>query len=173
MAVIFDGDGTLWRPKGGDLNSRPDTIYSIDNKNSHTQLDLVNGVRKMLSTLKNRGYKIFVLSAHPKPGKDAKNELYLKLSALGIYSLIDNYFCSDGHGRDGKTKVIEYIIDYYDLNSAETYMVGDSYYYDYKAGLNAGVNSIFIKNSYCKQPSPLPDNVRTINQVADCCSIIK
>jgi len=26
-AVIFDGDGTLWRPKGIDKDSRPDSIY--------------------------------------------------------------------------------------------------------------------------------------------------
>ena len=46
-------------------------------------------------------------------------------------------------------------------------MVGDSYYYDYEAGINAGVNSFFIKNDYCKQPVPLLDDVKVINSVVN------
>ena len=46
-------------------------------------------------------------------------------------------------------------------------MVGDSYYYDYKAGINAGVNSFFIKNDYCKQPVTLPDDVQVIDVITD------
>ena len=46
-------------------------------------------------------------------------------------------------------------------------MVGDSYYYDYEAGINTGVNSFFIKNDYCKQPVPLPDDVQVIDVITD------
>ena len=53
-AVIFDGDGTLWRPTGADKNSRPDIIYKGDRveKNSHNNLSLVDGVYDFLKNLR-------------------------------------------------------------------------------------------------------------------------
>ncbi len=168
-AVIFDGDGTLWRPIGQDKNSRPDNIYRGDRveKDSHTDLALVDGVSEMLAGLHSRGYKVFVVSAHPVPGNEGLKELESKIITLGISGLIDSFFCSDGGNRDGKTEVIRSVIDEFELDPSRTYMIGDSYYYDYEAGVNAGVNSYFIKNDYCKQPSPLPDNVRLVDDVTD------
>ena len=63
--------------------------------------------------------------------------------------------------------MIRDIVRDFNLDARNVYMVGDSYYYDYKAGINAGVNSFFIKNDYCKQPTPLPDNVQIIDNVTD------
>ena len=72
-AVIFDGDGTLWRPAGADRNSRPDSIYKGNQveKDSYNNLILVDGVRDFLENLRARGYKIFIVSAHPVPGPEA------------------------------------------------------------------------------------------------------
>lgn len=62
-AVIFDGDGTLWRPIGGGKNLRPDVIYRGGKveKNSHLRLEIVNGAYEMLFRLRGQGYKIFVV----------------------------------------------------------------------------------------------------------------
>ncbi len=168
-AVIFDGDGTLWRPIGVDKNTRPDSIYKGDRveKTSHGELTLVGGVREFLESLRARGYRIFIISAHPVPGQDALDELKAKIVDLGIEKFIDGFFCSDGGNKDGKTHVILDVIQDFGLNHKETYMIGDSYYYDYEAGINAGVNSFFIKNDYCKQPSPLPGNVQLVDSVTD------
>ena len=75
-AVIFDGDGTLWRPIGGGKNLRPDVIYRGGKveKNSHLRLEIVNGAYEMLFRLRGQGYKIFVVSAHPVPGKGTLEE---------------------------------------------------------------------------------------------------
>lgn len=168
-AVIFDGDGTLWRPIGVDKNSRPDIIYKGDRveKDSHSILALVDGVYELLESLRERGYKIFIVSAHPVPGAEALEELKSKIANLGIKELIDRCFCSDGSKKDGKTHVIQDIVRDFNLDPTDVYMIGDSYYYDYEAGLGAGVNSFFIKNDYCKQPAPLPDDVKLVENVTD------
>lgn len=168
-AVIFDGDGTLWRPIGGDKNLRPDVIYRGGKveKNSHLRLEIVDGVHEMLFRLRSQGYKIFVVSAHPVPGKGALEELKSKIVGIGIEHLVDGFFCSDGGDKDGKAKVIRDIIVDFGLDKAQTYMVGDSYYYDYEAGKKAGVNSFFVRNDYCKQPFPLPNDVCSIDHITD------
>lgn len=168
-AVIFDGDGTLWRPIGIDKNTRPDSIYKGDRveKDSHSGLSLVDGVREFLEGLRGRGYRIFIVSAHPVPGPEALGELKAKIVNLGVEELVDDFFCSDGGNKDGKAHVVQSIVRDFNLNPKGTYMIGDSYYYDYEAGLNAGVNSFFIKNDYCKQPSPLPDSVQLVDNVTD------
>ena len=76
-AVIFDGDGTLWWPAGADKSSRPDSIYKGDRveRHSHNNLSLVDGVYDFLKNLRARGYKIFIVSAHPVPGPEALEEL--------------------------------------------------------------------------------------------------
>ncbi len=168
-AVIFDGDGTLWRPVGQGGDVRPDAIYRGDRveEESHLELQLVGGVSEMISHLRSRGYKIFIVSAHPVPGEAALKELKSKTVGLGIDSLVDGVFCSDGQSRDGKTDVIRSIVEDFDLDPSQTYMAGDSYYYDYEAGKKAGVNSFFIRNDYCKQPSSLPDDVSFLEKVTD------
>ena len=168
-AIIFDGDGTLWRPAGTDRNSRPDNIYKGNQveKDSYNNLILVDGVRDFLENLRARGYKIFIVSAHPVPGPEALEELKAKIVNLNIDELIDGFFCSDGSDRNGKTHVIRDIIQNFNLDPRNVYMVGDSYYYDYEAGINANVNSFFIKNDYCKQPVPLPDDIQTVDSVTD------
>lgn len=168
-AVIFDGDGTLWRPAGADRNSRPDSIYKGNKveKDSHNNLILVDGVRDFLENLRARGYKIFIVSAHPVPGPEALEELKAKIVNLNIKRFVDGFFCSDGSNRNGKTYVIRDIVRDFNLDARNVYMVGDSYYYDYEAGINAGVNSFFIKNDYCKQPVPLPDDVQVIDVITD------
>lgn len=168
-AIIFDGDGTLWRPTGIGRNTRPDNIYKGDRveKDSHSGLSLVDGVREFLQSLRKRGYRIYIVSAHPVPGPEALDELKAKIVNLDIEELIDGFFCSDGGNKHGKTRVIQSIVRDFRLNARDTYMIGDSYYYDYEAGVNAGVNSFFIKNDYCKQPSPLPVNVQHVDNVTD------
>lgn len=174
-AVIFDGDGTLWRPTGQDKTTRPDSIYRGDRveKDSHLNLELVAGVLEMLQNLRGRGYRLFVVSAHPTPGPDALVELESKVVSLGIKDLIDAYFCSEGSDKDGKAAIIRTIVAEYGLDSSEVYMIGDSYYYDYEAGLKADVNSFFIRNDYCKQPSPLPADARIVEEITDLVSELK
>lgn len=168
-AVIFDGDGTLWRPAGADRNSRPDSIYKGNQveKDSYNNLILVDGVRDFLENLRARGYKIFIVSAHPVLGPEALEELKAKIVNLNIKRFVDGFFCSDGSDRNGKTYVIRDIVRDFNLDARNVYMIGDSYCYDYEAGINAGVNSFFIKNDYCKQPVPLPDDVQIIDNVTD------
>ena len=168
-AVIFDGDGTLWRPTGTDKNSRTDSIYKGDQveKHSHNNLSLVDGVYDFLKNLRACGYKIFIVSAHPVPGPEALEELKAKIVNLNIKRFVDGFFCSDGSNRNGKTCVIRDVVQDFNLDARNVYMVGDSYYYDYEAGINAGVNSFFIKNDYCKQPTLLPDDVQVIDNVTD------
>lgn len=101
------------------------------------------------------------------PGKGALEELKSKIVGIGIEHLVDGFFCSDGGDKDGKAKVIRDIIVDFGLDKAQTYMVGDSYYYDYEAGKKAGVNSFFVRNGYCKQPFPLPNDVCSIDRITD------
>ncbi len=173
-AVIFDGDGTLWRPVGQSGDVRPDAIYQGNRveEESYLKLQLIAGVPEMLSHLRARGYKIFIVSAHPVPGELALKELQSKTVELGIDSLVDGLFCSNGKSRDGKADVIRGIVDNSKLDPSQTYMVGDSYYYDYEAGKKAGINSFFIKNNYCKQPSPLPRGVSFLEKITDIESVL-
>jgi phosphoglycolate phosphatase-like HAD superfamily hydrolase len=168
-AVIFDGDGTLWRPIGHDKTTRPDSIYKGDRveKGSHLRLELVAGILEMLQNLKARGYDLFVVSAHPTPGPEALAELESKIVSLGVKNLIDGYFCSDGGDRDGKAEIIRTIVTDFELDASEVYMIGDSYYYDYEAGLKANVNSFFIRNDYCKQPLTLPVDAKVVEEITD------
>ena len=168
-AVIFDGDGTLWRPIGHVESVRPDFIYKGNQieKDSHLKLELVTGVMGMLQSLKARDYSLFVVSAHPVPGLDALAELELKIVSLGLKDLINAYYCSDGSDKNGKVVIIRTILNDFRLYPSEVYMIGDSYYYDYEAGLKAGVNSFFIRNNYSKQPIPLPIDIQSVGDITD------
>lgn len=168
-AVIFDGDGTLWRPRRQGRGLRPDRVYKSDRveRNSHIDLRLVEGAVDVLKTLREQGYYVFIVSAHPVPGEGALRELASKLSHFGITDMVDRFFCSDGNDQNGKSRVIRRIIDEYNLHPARVFMVGDSYYFDYEAGKKAGVQGVFIKNEYCKQPSPLPSDVCSIDHIVD------
>lgn len=121
----------------------------------------------MLHYLRVCGYIMFIVSAHPTPGKSALNELKSKIVNLGIEDYVEKFYCSDGGDKNGKTHILQDIMDDYDIKPNNAYMVGDSYYYDYEAGKNAGLNSIFIKNDYCKQPSPLPKDVRLVESITE------
>jgi phosphoglycolate phosphatase-like HAD superfamily hydrolase len=121
----------------------------------------------MLQELKGSGYRIFVVSAHPVPGPGALAELESKISSLGVSDFITAFFCSDGSNKDGKTNIIQSIATKYKLNPTDVCMIGDSYYYDYEAGLKAGVRSVFIRNDYSKQPVPLPSDVEAVDHVVD------
>ena len=92
-AIIFDGDGTLWRPAGADKNSRPDSIYKGDRveKHSHNNLSLVDGAYDFLKNLRACGYKIFIVSAHPVPGPEALEELKDKILILILRGLLMDF----------------------------------------------------------------------------------
>ena len=78
------------------------------------------------------------------PGKGRLRNLNQKQS-IGIEHLVDGFFCSDGGDKDGKAKVIRDIVVDFGLDKAQTYTVGDSYYYDYEAGKKASVNSFLLE----------------------------
>ena len=108
-----------------------------------------------------------VISANPESEEVVLKEMQEKLEYFGIEKLFYACRVSAGDDPEGKSGIILEILKELGLEKEDAIMVGDSYYYDYLAAKNIGVDALFIENSVSKMPAEIPKDLRVIREVGD------
>lgn len=172
--IFFDGDGTLWYPKKTKRTQKPHWVYTDpETKDSYLEhLELTPGTKEVFNFLHQKNIYIVVVSANPYSEEIANKELKERLEHFNLIDLVYTYRSSSGDNPDGKASIMLEIIRTLKLKKEQTLMVGDSYFYDYLAAKNVGIDALFIKNSVSKMPEKVPSDLKTIHEVGDLKDII-
>ena len=172
--IFFDGDGTLWYPSSTKRTQKPHWIYhdpeTKDNFLRH--LELIPNVRETLLNLKEKGILLVLISASPYPTEAADKELRERLEFFDLLELFHSYRSSQGDNPEGKGELMLEILESLKLAKEDALMVGDSYFYDYLAAKNVGIEALFIENTYARMPDERPEDLQTINEVSDLMDIL-
>ena len=143
--VFLDGDGTLWYPKATKRAQKPHWIYhdpeTKDNYLEH--LELTPRTKETLEALRGKGIYLVVLSANPYAEDIAIKEIKERLEYFGLDSLFYAYRASSADDPNGKTSIMLEILSSLALSKEDALVVGDSYFYDYLAAKNTGIDAFF------------------------------
>lgn len=173
--LFLDGDGTLWYPKATKRTRKPHWIYhdpeTKDNYLEH--LELTPKTKETLEYLSEKGLYLVVLSANPYAEDIAIKEIKERLAHFGLVSLFYTYRSSEGNDPNGKASIILEILDTLGLEKQDALMVGDSYFYDYLAAKNIGVDAFFIENSVSKMPDEIPQDLQSIKEIHELVDILE
>jgi FMN phosphatase YigB (HAD superfamily) len=172
--LFLDGDGTIWYPASTKRTLKPHWIYHDETtKNNFLEhLELTPRVKETLTKFKNKGIKIFLVSASPHEKEIAEKELELKLNHFGLENLFDGVFSSDGSNPNGKGQLMLDILKSEGLKLSDALMVGDSYFYDYLAAKNNGIDAFWIENTVAKIPDVFPESIQKISELSDLINIL-
>lgn len=172
--IFFDGDGTLWYPKATKRTQKPHWIYHDELTKDHylDHLELTPGTKEVLELLHKRGIYLVVISANPHTQEVAEAEIRERIDYFGLNSLFYTYRASEGDDPLGKVAIILEIIKVLGFDKKDALMVGDSYFYDYHAPKEAGIDAFFIENKVSNMPDSTPTNLRSIKELSDLGHII-
>ena len=167
--IFFDGDGTLWYPKATKRTQKPHWIYhDLTTKDNYLEhLELTPGTKETLEMLAVKGVKLVVISANPYPEEVATKEIKERIDYFGLTDLFYAYRSSPGDDPNGKVGIILEIITMLGLTNEDALMVGDSYFYDYLAPKEAGIDALYIENKVSKMPDPMPEDLQSIREMSD------
>ncbi len=173
--IFFDGDGTIWYPKATKRTQKPHWIYNdiITRDNYLEHLELTPKVQETLEVFSNKGIYLVVISANPESEEVALKEMKEKLEYFGIEKLFYTSRVSAGDDPEGKSSIILEILEELNLKKEDALMVGDSYYYDYLAAKNIGIDALFIENTVSTMPEVVPFDLQSIEEVSDLLKIIE
>lgn len=173
--IFFDGDGTLWYPKATKRTQKPHWIYhdaaTKDNYLDH--LELTPGTKETLRILHDKGMRLVVISANPYPEEIAVEEIKERLDYFGLSDIFYAYRSSKGDDPSGKVAIMLEIINTLGLAKKDALMVGDSYFYDYLAPKEAGIDAFFIENGVAKMPDPVPVDIQRIKETSDLLDVLE
>ena len=172
--IFLDGDGTLWYPKATKRIQKPHWIYhNPETKDNYLEhLELTPRAKETLEYLNKKGLLLVVLSANPYAEDIAIKEIKERLEYFGLAGLFYTYRSSAGSDPSGKASIILEILSSLGLDKKDALMVGDSYFYDYLAAEDIGVDAFFIKNSVSKMPDEIPQNIKSIKEVYELVDIL-
>ena len=167
--IFFDGDGTLWYPRATKRTRKPHWVYhdSAIKDNFLVHLELAPKIKETLNLFLEQGVYLVVISASPESEEVAMKEMHEKLEYFGIEKLFYTYRVSAGDNPEGKASIILEILEELNLKKEDAVMVGDSYYYDYLAAKNIGIDALFIENTVSKMPSEIPEDLQVIREISD------
>jgi FMN phosphatase YigB (HAD superfamily) len=94
------------------------------------------------------------------------------LNHFGLTTLFYDVRSSEGSDPKGKSAIMLEIIESLGLQKEDALMVGDSYFYDYAAAKDVGVDAYWIENTVSKVPEVMPDDLKSITEVSDILEII-
>lgn len=145
-AVFLDRDGTI--------------IHDADYCSDPRQVEVFPGVSEALTRLKNKGYKLIVITNQSGIGRgfftiDQYRAVETEVSRQLGDGLIDaTYFCPDVPGQPSKCRkpapgmILEAACDH-DVDLTRSFFVGDKEI-DVECGHNAGVRSIRVRTGFDK-----------------------
>lgn len=114
-------------------------------RNHYPKIKLNKETEKLLIILRNKGYKIGVITDGYK--KSQKN----KISSLNLAKYIDKIIITDELGDNGEywkphVKSYQLMKEHFNVNYNEMIYIGDNLEKDFKAPLKLGMESILFKN---------------------------
>lgn len=173
--LFLDGDGTLWYPSATKRSQKPHWIYHDPlTKDSYLEhLELTPKTKETLKLFNKKGIYLVALSANPYAEEIAVKEIKEKLEHFGLIDLFYTYRASKGDDSSGKVAIMLDVIKELGLKKKDALMVGDSYFYDYLAAKDAGVDAYFIKNEVARMPEVIPTDIQSINEIWDLVDILK
>ena len=173
--IFLDGDGTIWYPNKTLRNTKPHWIYNdSETKDSYLEhLQLTPKLKETLEKLSEKGIYLVVISANPYPEDMAIKEIQERLRHFNIAHLFHSARSSASSNPNGKAEVVLEIIESLGLNKSDALMVGDSYFYDYLAIKNIGIDALFIENTVSKMPEIMPSDLQSIKEVSDLIEILE
>jgi phosphoglycolate phosphatase-like HAD superfamily hydrolase len=173
--IFLDGDGTLWYPKATKRTQKPHWVYhDPDTKDNYLEhIELTPQTKEALECLNEKGIYLVVLSANPYAEDIAIQEIKDRLEHFGIVSLFYTFRSSEGSDPNGKAGIMLEILNTLGLAKEDAVMVGDSYFYDYLAAKNIGIDAFFINNTVSKMPEELPSDLQTIDEVHDLINLLE
>jgi len=173
--IFFDGDGTLWYPKATKRTQKPHWIYhDLATKDNYLEyLELTPGTKETLEVLAARGARLVVISANPYSEEVAVKEIKERIEYFGLADLFYAYRSSPGDDPNGKVSVMLEIIAVLGLTNEDALMVGDSYFYDYLAPKEAGIDARYIENKVSKMPDSIPEDLQSIKEVSELLNILE
>lgn len=167
--IFFDGDGTLWYPRATKRTRKPHWVYhdSATKDNFLEHIELTPKTKETLQFFSEQGVYLALISANPESEEVALKEMQEKLEYFGIEKLFYTCRVSAGDDPEGKTSIILEILEELNLKKEDAVMVGDSYYYDYLAAKNIGIDALFIENTVSKMPTVIPEDLQGIREISD------
>lgn len=173
--IFLDGDGTLWYPSSTKRSQKPHWIYHdpVTKDRYLEHMELSPNVKETLLKLREKGMTLVLVSASPYPVEVADEELREKLEFFGLLDLFHLYRSSPEDRPEGKGELMLEIIESLHLAKDDALMAGDSYFYDYLAAKNVGIDAFFIENEYTKMPEEIPNDLRVIREVSDLLDILE
>lgn len=173
--IFLDGDGTIWYPSLTKRTQKPHWVYhdpeTKDNFLEH--MELTPNVKETIEKLKEKGIIFVLVSASPYAVELANKELEEKLEFFGMQDLFYAYRSSPGDRPEGKGELMLEIIGSLKLTKEDALMVGDSYFYDYLAAKDIGIDAFFIENESAKMPDEIPEDLQFIKEVSDLLDILE
>jgi len=173
--LFLDGDGTLWYPSTTKRTQKPHWVYydekTKDNYLEH--IELIPGTKEALELFHKKGVYLVVISANPYSEEVAIKKIRERLDHFGLSGLF--YACRASKGDDpkGKTTIMLEIIEELGLTKKDALMVGDSYFYDYLAAKENGIDAFFIENEVSKMLEVMPKDLQSIQEIHDLINIIE
>jgi HAD superfamily hydrolase (TIGR01549 family) len=122
---------TFWKKYAPEVSKDQQNDLYLDGMKTIESPKLFVGVKEFLDQLKEKGIKMFVVSA------DVPETLYPEMKSGGVY----NHFEEICYDQLVKTGAIKSLIEKYNMNPEETIYVGDTIA-DVNSGKEAGVISI-------------------------------
>ncbi len=165
--VFLDGDGTIWYPKSTKRTQKPHWIYhDLKTKENYLEhMELAPKIIETLETLHSSGVQFVLVSANPEPPEIAEPELLEKLEYFNILNFFTSYHSSLGDDPMDKTNVILRVIKSMGIEKDQALMIGDSYFYDYQAAKDSGIDAYWIRNEVAKRPERFPSDLKALNEV--------
>lgn len=172
--IFLDGDGTLWYPKKTKRTQKPHWIYhDLETKDNYLEhIELTPRTKEALEILHKKGIYLVVVSANPYNEKVAVQEIQERLDYFGLSDLFYDCRASEGSDSQGKVGVMLETLEKLRLKKEDALMVGDSYFYDYLAARESGIDAFFVENEVSKMPEELPPDLRTIKEVCELVDIL-
>jgi FMN phosphatase YigB (HAD superfamily) len=145
--IFLDGDGTIWYPKKTKRTEKPHWIYHdpILKDDYLPHLELTPDLKETLVKLREKDIYLVVVSANPRAE----------------------------HIAVGETGVMLQVLDTLKLEKEDALMVGDSFYYDYQAAKDAGIDAFWIENNVGKVPEVMPADLQSIKEVSDILKVLE
>lgn len=173
--LFLDGDGTLWYPSVTKRTEKPHWVYNdVKTKDNYLEhIELTSGTKEALEYFYKKGLYLVVISANPYDEETAVKEIKERLNYFGLSELFYTCRASEGSNPNGKVAVMLEIIKELGLAKEDALMIGDSYFYDYLAATENGIDAFFIENEVAKMPEAMPEDLQSIKEVYDLVDILE
>lgn len=168
--VFFDGDGTLWYPRGTKYTKGPWWIYKLplSEKKKNEYLIMTPTTLKTIKKLKEKDILTVIISTHPHPPKEADAVLNQKIKHFKLEGLFDEILATRDKGLyKHKGRAILKILKKRNIPKSKALMVGDSWRWDYKPARDVGVDALLIESNYQKEHRVAKRIKKTIKKTED------